>query len=145
MILFAATFGENRGAIHAHDGMITCLDATENKLASGGLDKVVAIWDLRAISSNNGFTHAIRKYKLDDTALLKVAIGPDSDYAATSTLKGLYLLDLITGTFRQADTSGGNNTGAPSNTGRYHDLKWIPSKVLYAVGDDSKLNGFVVK
>lgn len=122
----------------AHDGMITCLDAYDNILISGGVDKKVGVWDLRMMDTTTGYYQPSRKLSLDDSALLKVAIGPSSNFAAVSTLKGLYLLDL---------TSGSCKPAAPFKDKRpikrYHDLKWNANKsVLFAAGEDFRVDVF---
>jgi WD40 repeat protein len=122
--------------IAAHDAMVTCLDAFENILVSGGLDKKIAVWDIR------NFENPVRKFSLDDTSILKIAVGPTINYACVSTMKGFYLVDFATNTpktvvpFKEAD----------KKFNRYHDMKWSPDKnVLYAAGDDKRVDQFVVR
>jgi len=137
-----ATLGTlNQSRIAAHDGMVTCLDNTGYTLVSGGLDKKVVVWDIRSVGGNNGVIPPLVTFKVDDTALLKVAIGPDKNSAAVSSLRGLYMLDLSSGTHTMGITRSGTN-----GQNRYHDLKWdIARNILYAAGDDYRVDGYELK
>jgi len=133
-------YQQSSGKIVAHESMITCLDAFDTILVSAGLDKKVMVWDLRTLDST-GYTQPLRKISVDDSAILKVSVGPSSNSAAVSTLKGLYLVDF---------TSGISKLAAPFKdkrpTGRYHDLKWCVSQhILFAAGDDTRVDQFVVR
>jgi WD40 repeat protein len=128
------------GRVTAHDSMITCIDAYDHLLASGGLDKKVAIWDLRTLDSN-GLILPIKKITVDDNAILKVAIGL-SNNVAVSTLKGLSLIDFA-GSATPKQAIPFKDQKPP---GRYHDLKWNTNKsVLFAAGDDMRIDQYILK
>ena len=129
---------QSGGRILAHDEMVTCLESYDSILVSAGLDKVVVIWDIRAMDSTS-LSRPLRKLSVDDCAILKVAIGPSAGTAAVSTLKGLYLVDFSTGVSKLA---------TPFLDGRqmrrYHDLKWNNTRnLLYAGGDDMRVDQFI--
>ena len=130
----AAIFGQTgkESAIVAHDGMLTCVDSNGYLLATGGLDKKVKIWDLRTVSASG--CNPIRQIPIDDTVVLKVALGLSGSYAAVSTLSGLYLADVGTGSFTRSLEFSDRRT-----IRRYHDLAWSDS-VLYAAGDDCRVD-----
>lgn len=142
-LIFPATLGvfqQSTNRVVTHEGMVTCLDAHENILVSGGLDKQILIWDIRSLSTNK-YSTPIRKILVDDFAVLKVAIGPSAASAAVSTLKGLYWVDFATGTAKPA---------VPFSDGRkmrrYHDLKWNNThSILFAAGDDMRIDQFILK
>lgn len=120
----------------AHDAMVTCLDVFENTLISGGLDKKIAVWDIRRPDTS------IAKFSLDDTSILKISVGPTINNACVSTMKGFYLVDLATNKpkpvvpFKEQE----------KKFNRYHDMKWSPNKgILYAAGDDKRVDQFVVR
>ncbi len=126
--------------VTAHDSMITCLDAYDNILVSAGLDKKLAVWDIRALDSN-GLTQPLMKLVVDDQAILKVAIGPTTNYVATSTLRGLFLVDFSAGTPKAAQPPKEKKP-----PGRYHDLKWNGNRtILYAAGDDMRVDQYNVR
>jgi len=133
------TFGmyQPNGRVAAHEGMITCLDAFDTILVSSGLDKKTNVWDLRTLD-NTGYTQPLRRITVDDSAVLKVAVGPTATTTAVSTLKGLYLVD-----FTSSIASPATPFKDKRSMGRYHDLKWNISRgVLYAAGDDMRVDQF---
>eukprot|EP01116_Phalansterium_solitarium_P006599 TRINITY_DN18925_c0_g1_i1.p1 TRINITY_DN18925_c0_g1~~TRINITY_DN18925_c0_g1_i1.p1 ORF type:complete len:615 (-),score=130.08 TRINITY_DN18925_c0_g1_i1:233-2002(-) len=137
------TFGYQQPGLNmrmaAHDSMITCLSAFDTLLVSGSLDKSVVVWDIRNMDATS-FTTPLIKFAVDDTAILKVAIGPDSNHCAVSTLNGLHLIDFSTGKITQATPFA---DGRPMR--RYHDLKWNAARgVLYAAGDDARVDKFTL-
>jgi WD40 repeat protein len=130
----------NNNKFQAHEGMITCLDAFDNYLVSAGVDKKVLVWDLRMLDSS-GYTSPLRKIVVDDSAILKVAIGPSGGQAAVSTLKGLHLVDFTTLQSKAAVPFKDKRS-----IGRYHDLKWNTNRnLLYAAGDDQRVDLYTVK
>lgn len=81
--------------------------------------------------------------QLDDSAVLKVALGGSPSTAAVSTLRGLYLVDF--GSSRPtARSSEPFKDGR--RIGRYHDLKWAGGRnVLYAAGDDMRIDVYSLR
>lgn len=139
-----ATFGSVTGPlgnIVAHKSMITCLDALGPIMISGGLDKQVMVWDLRTLDSG-GFQQPLLTCPIDDSVILKVAIGPGlQNSAAVSTVKGLYFVDFETGTSKIATPFQDQRSMS-----RYNDLKWnSQASVLYAGGDDMRVDVFAAK
>lgn len=123
------------GRVVAHDSMITCLDAVDNYLVSGSLDKKVAVWDLRAASSGS-LSQPLAKFSVDENAVLKVAICPQSNLAAVSTLSGLHLVDLVAQTHTVATPFPDRRT-----VSRYHDLKWNATRdILFAAGEEGRVD-----
>lgn len=122
------------GRVQAHDAMITCIDAFDSTMIlSAGMDTLVHRWDIRTLGSHGG-SAPIATLQLDDSAILKVALGGCMSTAAVSTLRGLYMVDFsnprpvpcLAKPFQDA-----------RRTGRYHDLKWAARRpVLYAAGDN---------
>lgn len=103
---------------------------------SGGLDKVVAVWDIRTLGNNNNnstLIQATNKWPIDQHALLKLSIGPHNNSCAVSTLRGLYLLDLVNGKVKPSNIQA--YSPELQKVGRYHDMVWNGQQ-LYAVGDD---------
>eukprot|EP00245_Coleochaete_scutata_P012341 TRINITY_DN4766_c0_g1_i3.p1 TRINITY_DN4766_c0_g1~~TRINITY_DN4766_c0_g1_i3.p1 ORF type:complete len:567 (+),score=75.98 TRINITY_DN4766_c0_g1_i3:122-1822(+) len=126
------------GRVQAHSLMITCLDASDTSMVlSAGMDSCVQHWDFRTLSQ--GGSPPISALQPDESAVLKVAIGGSGPLAATSTLRGLYLLDFSGGspTVRKA----GPFPDWQRRIGRYHDLKWSQQRrVLFAAGDDQRVD-----
>jgi len=128
--------------------MITCIDTQENVLVSAGLDKNVVLWDLRMLPNktpiniaNPSTTQLHKTISVDDSAILKVAIGPQPNTVAVSTLLGLYLVDLQTGNYSIARIKDKQRA-----IGRYHDLKWSSAKdVLFAAGDDMLVDVYTLE
>lgn len=80
----------------------------------------------------------VSSLQLDDSAVLKVALGGGPQKAAVSTLRGLYLVD-FSGTTPIARVA--EPFPDARRVGRYHDLKWAPGrKLLYAAGDDMRVD-----
>jgi WD40 repeat protein len=130
---FAGIFGQaGKDTIIAHDGMLTCVDSIGNILVTGGLDKKVKVWDLRQVSSSGSMP--LRQIAVDETVVLKVALGLSGSYAAVSTLNGLYLADLSTGSNTRSVEFSDRRT-----IRRYHDLAWNGPQ-LYAAGDDCRVD-----
>eukprot|EP00897_Mesotaenium_endlicherianum_P001656 jgi/Mesen1/1518/ME000132S00457 len=88
-----------------------------------------------------GGSNPVAALPIDDTAVLKVALGGSPGTAAVSTLRGLYIADL----------GGPRYSARPADPfqdgrriGRYHDLKWAhASKTLFAAGDDMRVDVYV--
>ncbi|CAM6126900.1 unnamed protein product [Calypogeia fissa] len=131
------------GRLQAHDAMITCLDASDtNMILSAGMDTRILRWDFRTMS-NQGGAGPISTLQLDDSAVLKVALGGSSSTAAVSTLRGLYLVDFGSSrpTARSAEPFKDGR-----RIGRYHDLKWAGARnVLYAAGDDMRIDVYSLR
>lgn len=131
------------GRVQAHDGMITCLDANDaGAILSAGMDTRVLRWDFRTLSTPGG-SSPLSTVQLDDTAVLKVALGGSPGGAAVSTLRGLYMVDLA-GPRPMATLADPFSDGR--RIGRYHDLKWAHSrKTLFAAGDDMRVDVYSYK
>ncbi|KAG6543105.1 hypothetical protein Mapa_015354 [Marchantia paleacea] len=131
------------GRLQAHDAMITCLDASDtNMILSAGMDTRILRWDFRTLS-NQGGCGPVSTLQLDDSAVLKVALGGSPSTAAVSTLRGLYLVDfaLSRPIARLADPFKDNR-----RIGRYHDLKWAGNRsILYAAGDDMRIDVYSLR
>jgi hypothetical protein len=78
------------GGAPAHAKMITCLDANAGLIVSAGLDKLVKVWDVRRAAAG-----PLRSIGVDDNAILKVAVAAGGTAAAVSTLRRLYLVDIV--------------------------------------------------
>ncbi|KAH8970628.1 hypothetical protein BDL97_02G097800 [Sphagnum fallax] len=131
------------GRLQAHDAMITCLDAIDtNFILSAGMDTRVLRWDFRTLA-NQGGSAPVASLQLDDSAVLKVALGGRPNCAAVSTLRGLYLADFSNPrpTARLAEPFKDNR-----RIGRYHDLKWANGRnLLYAAGDDMRIDVYTLR
>ncbi|KAL2652534.1 hypothetical protein R1flu_020662 [Riccia fluitans] len=131
------------GRLQAHDAMITCLDAIDtNMILSAGMDTRILRWDSRTLG-NQGGCGPVSTLQLDDSAVLKVALGGTATTAAVSTLRGLYLVDfaLPRPIARLADPFKDGR-----RVGRYHDLKWAGNRnVLYAAGDDMRVDVYALR
>jgi hypothetical protein len=98
------------------------------------LDKVVKVWDLRQTSA------PLRQVGLDDTAILKVALGGSGGVAAVSTLSQLYLFDVAGDGLAPVEGGFGE-----ARSGRYHDMKWSKRGELYAAGDDQRVDVYTLQ
>eukprot|EP01119_Soliformovum_irregulare_P019161 TRINITY_DN6012_c3_g1_i1.p1 TRINITY_DN6012_c3_g1~~TRINITY_DN6012_c3_g1_i1.p1 ORF type:complete len:143 (-),score=36.25 TRINITY_DN6012_c3_g1_i1:32-460(-) len=114
---------------------VTCLDAYSYTLVSAGLDKKVAVWDLRSADRA-----PMARLTIDGCAILKVAIGPHSTSAAVSSLKNLYMVDFMTGQSTVVTPFSDKRSMK-----RYNDLKWNNDRtVLYGGGDDMRVDQFTI-
>jgi WD40 repeat protein len=121
------------GGAPAHAKMITCLDANAGLIVSAGLDKLVKVWDVRRAAAG-----PLRSIGVDDNAILKVAVAAGGTAAAVSTLRRLYLVDIVGDAVAPVDAF-------EQRHGRYHDLKFSHDcKVLFAAGDDQRVDVFSV-
>lgn len=126
-------FNSAAGRVTAHQGMVTCLDALDYILLSTSVDKRIVLWDVRA-------QQQLCEYVVD-SAVLKAALGPSSQYAAVSTVQGLHLVDFATMTSVSAGPFKERRTA-----GKYHDLKWNGQRTsLYAAGEDMHIDQFAVQ
>jgi WD40 repeat protein len=115
----------------AHAKMITCLDANAGLIVSAGLDKLVKVWDVRRAAAG-----PVRSIAVDDNAILKVAVAAGGTAAAVSTLRRLYLVDLVGDAVAPVEAF-------EQRHGRYHDLKFsLDCKSLFAAGDDQRVDVF---
>ncbi|PRP87251.1 hypothetical protein PROFUN_01513 [Planoprotostelium fungivorum] len=132
----ASSFGvpNSTGKIIAHDKMVTCIDTHEFSMVSVSLDSTVAVWDIRKLDRP-----AVKRSTVDNTGILKVAIGPTNTKVVVASLGGLYVLDLLTGVKTAA--LRGNEMAAV----RYHDLRWSADKsVLWAGGEDKSVDVYTL-
>lgn len=121
------------GGTPAHSKMITCLDANAGLIVSAGLDKLVKVWDVRRAAAG-----PLRSIAVDDNAILKVAVAAGGSAAAVSTLRRLYLVDLVGDAVAPVEAF-------EQRHGRYHDLKFSHDcKSLFAAGDDQRVDVFSV-
>lgn len=126
-------FYPNVGKVIAHEATISCIDACDNILISSGLDKKLCIWDIRILENSQ----PLQKISIDDSAILKVAIGPSNQEAAISSLKGLYLINFNSGLHKTVSSF--------KKTCIYHDLKWNSTRnILYAAGDEMIVDQFIL-
>lgn len=91
-----------------------------------------------------GGSAPVSALQLDDSAVLKVALGGgSSSSAAVSTLRGLYLVD-----FSSARPAAclAEPFKDGRRIGRYHDLKWANGRsLLYAAGDDMRIDVYSLR
>lgn len=91
-----------------------------------------------------GGSAPVAALQLDDSAVLKVALGGgSSSSAAVSTLRGLYLVDFSSArpAARLAEPFKDGR-----RIGRYHDLKWANGRsLLYAAGDDMRIDVYSLR
>ncbi|KAJ7519822.1 hypothetical protein O6H91_20G057200 [Diphasiastrum complanatum] len=131
------------GQLQAHDGMITCIDASDmNMILSAGMDALVHRWDFRTLANQVGNT-PISSLHLDDSAILKIALGGMPGKAAVSTFHGLYYVDFSNprplARLAEPFLDG-------RRVGRYHDLKWATgNSLLYAAGDDMRIDSYALR
>lgn len=116
--------------------MVTCVQAIGSTVLAGNKDFHINEWDLRMASS---LAPAMpqRSVVIDDTVVLKIAIGSGLDKVAVSTFGGLYTADFsVDGNpaLERVVTEGTALEGRDPSA-HYHDIKWAADTgQLYAAG-----------
>ncbi|KAK9814761.1 hypothetical protein WJX72_011057 [[Myrmecia] bisecta] len=129
------------GTPHADEGhFVTCMDSWEHLLLVGNMDKTITQYDFRSLSQENATTGVppLRSFALDDSSILRLAIGSGPSQVAVSTFHGLYSLDV----------SGDSPVWQPARpfedgreVSRYLDVKWATGQpVVYAGGHDKRVD-----
>lgn len=143
VLLWDVRVPKSVGVLLGHDGTVTSVSASDHLVVTGGLDKKLMTFDIRLLTPTAPQLRPLSTLMLDESAVLKVALGHPTE-AAASTLLGLYQINLVTNESRQVQGFLDPTNPNAAKTTRYHDLVWSRDHaVLYAAGDDMRIDVYV--
>ncbi|EIE21483.1 WD40 repeat-like protein [Coccomyxa subellipsoidea C-169] len=118
--------------------MVTTIDSRETTVVAGCLDTYISKWDLR--SARDGMNAPMASVSMDNSAVLRVALGATPGWAAISTIDGLYYTDPFDSSLQPENMRAGVST-----VQHYADVKWGTGElVLYAGSDQGMIDVYTV-